>query len=235
MSLNSPLKRTLPALSLTLLITSCASTSNLDPDNSENNDYWYCAPGDQRTWRCAEEKESLGLSYYRFWKTTLDPEAEQFESEESKQTADDPIMVQGAKVSVVEEVSPEVADEAEDEAADMPEEPLSQQRIEQPAAKTKPTYAQYEKHGKYGKVLQLAAYHSQSQARSFTDSLDEKLSQKPNLIRTRVSGQIYYTVVFDLLSSQQEAEQLTAELAELFPTMQPWLRSRAGFEALRAD
>ncbi|HEY9029958.1 MAG TPA: hypothetical protein VIM93_01235 [Kangiella sp.] len=233
MSLNSPLKRTLPALSLTLLI-SCASTSNLSPDNSENKDYWYCAPGDQRTWRCAEEKESLGLSYYRFWKTTLDPEAEQFESLESEQTADDPIMVQGAKVSFVEEVSPEVADEAE-EATALPEEPLSKQRLEQPAAETKPTYAQYEKHEKYGKVLQLAAYHSQSQAGSFAHSLDDTLSQKPSLIRTRVNGQIYYTVVFDQLNSQQEAEQLTAELAKLFPTMQPWLRSRAGFEALRAD
>lgn len=241
MSLNSPLKRTLPTLSLILLITSCASSPNLSPDssdNSENNDnYWYCAPGDQRTWRCAENKESLGLSYYRFWKTTLDPEtenpeAEQFESEQSEQAADAPIMVQGAKISVVEEVLPEVADEIEVEAADIPDQSLSQQRSEQPGAESKPTYAQ---NGKYEKVLQLAAYHSQSQARSFADSLDKTLPKKPSLIRTRVNGQIYYTIVFDQLSSQKEAEQLIAELAESFPTIQPWLRSRSGFEALRAD
>lgn len=272
MALNSSQKQSLLAISLTLLITSCASSSNISSEHSKSdNAYWYCAPGDKKSWRCAEEKESLGLSYYRFWKTTLDletetletenletetletetleienPEAEQLESDESEQSGDEPVVVQGAKVSVVEELSVEVADETvaalsnhkgeeglNDELLEESSvEPLSQQPPEQPAVETKPTYAQS---GKYGKVLQLAAYHSQSQARSFAGSLDIALSKKPSLIRTRVNGQIYYTLVFDQLSSQQDAEQLIAELAESFPTIQPWLRSRSGFEALRAD
>lgn len=262
MALNSSQKQSLLAISLTLLITSCASSSNISSEHSKSdNDYWYCAPGDKKSWRCAEEKESLGLSYYRFWKTTLDletetletetletenPEAEQLESDESEKSGDVPVVVQGAKVSVVEELSAEVADETVAELSnkageeglndelleESSVEPLSQQPPEQPAVETKPTYAQS---GKYGKVLQLAAYHSQSQARSFADSLDKALSKKTSLIRTRVNGQIYYTLVFDQLSSQQDAEQLIAELAESFPTIQPWLRSRSGFEALRAD
>ncbi len=242
MAPNASQKQTLLAISLTLLIASCASSSNLNSNNSENNDnYWYCAPGDQRTWRCAEDDKAPGLNYYRPQETMLEPE--ESVPKDFEQTADDPIMVQGVKVSDVEEVSPEVTDEtmvdlsndAEGEGLDdelfeeSPQELLSEQRPEQPAAETKPAYAQY------GKVLQLAAYHSQSQARSFVDSLDKTLPKKPSLIRTRVNNQIYYTIVFDQLSSQMEAEQLIAELAESFPTIQPWLRSRSGFEALRAD
>lgn len=234
---NSQLKLTMAAISLTLLIASCASTSDQRPNKSENNDnYWYCAPGDQRTWRCAENKESLGLSYYRFWKTTPDLEAEQFEPDESEQSTDDLVMVQGIKVSAVEELSAEVTDETvahlsykneeEDLEDELMKESIIKQETEQPATHTMAAY---------GKVLQLAAYHSQNQARSFADSLDEKLHKLPNLIRTRVNGQIYYTIVFDQLSSQQQAEQLITELAESFPSIQPWLRSRSGFQALRAD
>ncbi|ACV27479.1 SPOR domain-containing protein [Kangiella koreensis] len=247
MSKNSPLILTLATLSLTLLITSCASTSNLGSNNPENNEhYWYCAPGDQRAWRCAEDDEAPGLSYYRPQKPTPDLEVEQLKLEESEQSADDPIMVQGAKVSVVEELSAEVADETAanlsyetDEKSldgELTEELISQQPPAQDVSNSEMfDSAVTETKSAYGKVLQLAAYHSQNQARSFADSLDETLSKTPNLVRTRVNGQIYYTVVFDQLNSQQEAEQLITELAESFPSIQPWLRSRSGFLALRAD
>lgn len=82
MALHSSAKQALSALSISLLLSSCATSSNPEQSQNQtepNDSYWYCAPGNNQTWRCSESKQSLGLSYYRFWKTTLDLEAEAYE------------------------------------------------------------------------------------------------------------------------------------------------------------
>ncbi|MCW9028878.1 MAG: SPOR domain-containing protein [Kangiella sp.] len=241
------IKRVLAALSLSLLITSCASSTNLSLKNSESNDYWYCAPGDKKSWRCAENKESLGLSYYRFWKTMPDPEAEGLEPEDIEQAGDELLVVQGAQMSLSEDPTvpivnseDEVAGTNQSKATLSPEAPVDQIRSKPVSSKQAPVQERPERTATeaqpvFGKVLQLAAYHSQEQASSFADSLDEKLKQKPSVIQTRVNGRAYYTVVFDQLNSQKQVDLLINQLAESFPRIQPWLRSRAGFDLSRAD
>lgn len=225
MNLNTSQKLRLSAISLTLLISSCASTPDgADVKSDSADQYWYCAPGDKKSWRCAENKEVLGLSYYRFWKTIPDPEAEGTEQlqlepqepqeQEPQEQVDTPVLVQGAKLNALDQ---------DDALEQEPESIKVTVQEDQPSQKL------------YPKVLQLAAYNSQAQAQSFADTLNQALSQQPSVIRTRVKGKLFYTVVFDQLESEQEAEQLRAELAQLFPDINPWLRSRSGFDAMRVD
>lgn len=227
MNLNTTQKLRLSAISLTLLVSSCASTPDGAGVKSDgDNQYWYCAPGDKKSWRCAENKEVLGLSYYRFWKTIPDPEAEGTEQLqlEPQEQVDTPLLVQGAKLNALErddviEQEPELEQEPEQESESVM--PTAQE--DQPSQKL------------YPKVLQLAAYNSQAQAQSFADKLNQTLSEQPSVVRTKVKGQLFYTVVFDQLKSKQQAEQLIAGLAKSFPDIQPWLRSRSGFEAMRLN
>lgn len=222
-------------VSVSLLITSCASSPVVN--DPENSDYWYCAPGDNRSWRCAENKESLGLSYYRFWKTTLDPEAEGTDGDESSSVEDeqkfeDSLVVKGAQVFPGEDLSDEVVEvpvgQIVDAVAEVkPEpEPQLQEPLKQIVTQTKPAYT---------KVLQLAAYHSQEQALTLAELITAGIQVTPSVVQTQVNTQDYYTVVFDQLSSQQDADQLIAELADSFPEIQPWLRSRKGFDSSRND
>lgn len=139
------IKRVLAALSLSLLLTSCASSTNLSLKNSESNDYWYCAPGDKKSWRCAENKESLGLSYYRFWKTMPDPEAEGLEPEDIEQAGDELLVVQGAQMSLSEDPTvpivnseDEVAGTNQSKATLSPEAPVDQIRSKPVSSKQAP-------------------------------------------------------------------------------------------------
>lgn len=228
MNLNTSQKLRLSAISLTLLVSSCASTPDDAGVKSDGEDqYWYCAPGDKKSWRCAENKEVLGLSYYRFWKTIPDPEAEGTEQlqlepqeQETQEQVDTPVLVQGAKLDSLDQ-NEEI--EQESELEQEPESIKATVQEDQPSQKL------------YSKVLQLAAYNSQAQAQSFADTLNQTLSQQPSVIRTRVKDKFFYTVVFDQLESGQEAEYLTAALAKSFPDLKPWLRSRSGFDAMRVD
>lgn len=217
MNLNTSLKLRLSAISLALLVSSCASTPDGEGVKSDGEDqYWYCAPGDKKSWRCAENKEALGLSYYRFWKTIPDPEAEGTDELqlEPQEQVDAPVVVQGAKLNLLDQ----------DDA------------LEQEPESVKPTVQEDQPSQKlYSKVLQLAAYNSQAQAQSFADMLSQDLSQQPSVIRTRVKNKLFYTVVFDQLESGGDAEQLKAALAKSFPDLNPWLRSRSGFDAMRVD
>lgn len=217
MNLNTSQKLRLSAISLTLLVSSCASTPIGAGVKSDGEDqYWYCAPGDKKSWRCAENKEALGLSYYRFWKTIPDPEAEGTDELqlEPQEQVDAPVVVQGAKLNLLDQ----------DDA------------LEQEPESVKPTVQEDQPSQKlYSKVLQLAAYNSQAQAQSFADMLSQDLSQQPSVIRTRVKNKLFYTVVFDQLESGRDAEQLKAALAKSFPDLNPWLRSRSGFDAMRVD
>lgn len=228
MNLNTSQKLRLSAISLAFLVSSCASTSDNEGVKSDGEDqYWYCAPGDKKSWRCAEDKEALGLSYYRFWKTIPDPEAEgtdelqpEPQEQDPQDQVDTPVVVQGAKLNLLDQ------DDVKDPELEIESEPES----------VKPTVQEDQSFEKlYSKVLQLAAYNSQAQAQSFADTLSQDLTELPSVIRTRVKGKLFYTVVFDQLESEQEAEQLKAELAQLFPEINPWLRSRSGFDAMRVD
>lgn len=220
--------RAVVVTSLALLLLSCATSPNITNSSSEDAaDYWYCAPGDNRSWRCAEDKQALGLSYYRFWKTTLDPVAEGLEEgfieedmtvqEVSEPASEEPasedtVLVKGASLKELEG-----AVVVEDESAiETVEEAVESDAL-------------------HSKVLQLAAYNSQEQAQSFAESVEQTLSEKPSVIQTRVKGQLYYVVVYDRLASQAEAEQLMQQVEQSFPAISPWLRSRSGFEALRVD
>lgn len=225
MNLNTSQKLRLSAISLTLLVSSCASTPIGAGVKSDGEDqYWYCAPGDKKSWRCAEDKEALGLSYYRFWKTIPDPEAEGTDElqPEPQEQVDTPVLVQGAKLNLLDQgdvKDPELEIESEPEPESV-----------------KPTVQKDQSFEKlYSKVLQLAAYNSQAQAQSFADTLSQDLTEQPSVIRTRVRGKLFYTVVFDQLKSEQEAEQLKVELAQSFPDINPWLRSRSGFDAMKVD
>lgn len=242
-------KQLLSVLSFIFFITACASSPNLNSKKISSTDgYWYCAPGDQRTWRCAENKESLGLSYYRFWKTTLDPEAEGTETgdyaAQENETKDeeveaeqsiteqapvktnqltpednDLLVVQAAQVSSGSDLINETAEPALPEETSVITDPVAAPNFDLNAKpdSNKPDY---------GKVLQLAAYHSQSQAQSLVATLADAIQKTPSVTQTRVKGQLYYTVVYERLSSQQDAEQLIAELAVAFPEIKPWLRNR---------
>ncbi|AUD79500.1 hypothetical protein CW740_09700 [Kangiella profundi] len=229
MNLNTSLKLRLSAISLALLVSSCASTPDGEGVKSDGEDqYWYCAPGDKKSWRCAENKEVLGLSYYRFWKTIPDPEAEgtdELQLDPQKQV-DTPVLVQGAKLGLLtEEDTIEKKTEQEVEL----EQEAGSEAVKPAITKEQPSQK------KYPKVLQLAAYNSQAQAQSFADTLNHTLSHRASVVRTKVKGQLFYTVVFDQLKSKQQAEQLIAGLAKSFPDIQPWLRSRSGFEAIRLN
>lgn len=218
MILNTHQKLCLSAISLTLFISSCASSPDLSSDESDSGDqYWYCAPGDKRSWRCAEDKQALGLSYYRFWKTTLDPVAEGLEEE----FIEEDITVQEESEPVSEEFSQE--------------EPASEDKVLVKGASLKELEEAVETDLLYSKVLQLAAYNSQEQAQSFAQSVEQTLSEKPSVIQIRVNDQLYYTVVYQQLKSRSESEQLINQLKKSFPLIEPWLRSRTGFNASRVD
>ena len=186
-----------------------------------------------------------------------DPEAEGLEPEDIEQAGDELLVVQGAQMSLSEDPTvpivnseDEVAGTNQSKATLSPEAPVDQIRSKpvslkpvtlkpvsskQAPVQERPERTATEAQPVFGKVLQLAAYHSQEQASSFADSLDEKLKQKPSVIQTRVNGRAYYTVVFDQLNSQKQVDLLINQLAESFPRIQPWLRSRAGFDLSRAD
>lgn len=224
MTLNTHQKLCLSAISLTLFISSCASSPDLSSDESDSGDqYWYCAPGDKRSWRCAEDKQALGLSYYRFWKTIPDPAEEGIEEEATEEdiavqkedgpasaerVSEDKVLVKGATIS---ELEPDAATEADSEVE------VDETQI------------------LYSKVLQVAAYKTPTQAQAFADSLGKELTQKPSVIQTRVNDQLYYTVVYQQLKSRSESEQLINQLKKYFPLIEPWLRSRTGFNASRVD
>ena len=214
-------------LSLLILITACSSSSRLSSADtrSSKDGYWYCMPAQEQAWRCAEEAAGVGFSKppAEEIQLSLDADAVEEETETAEEPAD--VVVKGIDVKQLQELSRNSAIQ-EPEPAIRAKDALAEAVEEQPKTSVEPSY---------DKVLQLAAYNSHSKALAFVDSVNKALATNPSLVRTQVNGKLYYTIVFEQLQSQDEAQQLIRQLKEGFPAINPWLRSRSSFNASRAD
>ena len=204
-------------LSIAFLISACSGLGSSDSSRSSagpDREYlgWHCQGAIESSdqWHCSEQLLKGGELV-----SPVQVEAETVESNFSEINSPE---IDSSEINSSEINSPEPAETVPDTSAPKAE-------LVEEVAKDKPlTKVMAFDIGANGYTVQLGAYLTQAVAEQAADNIS--LVEGELRIRTIADGERYlFVVVYGQYPSRQQAEQATAQLVELNPQLDFWIRT----------
>lgn len=216
-------------LSIAFLISACSGLGSSDSSRSSagpDREYigWHCQgaieSGDQ--WHCSEQLLKGGelVSPIQVEAETVESNFLEINSPEINSPEINSPEINSSEINSSEINSPEPAEPVSDTSVPKAE------LVEEVAKDKPPTKVMAFDIGANGYTVQLGAYLTQAMAEQAADNIS--LAEGELRIRTIADGERYlFVVVYGQYPSRQQAEQATAQLVELNPQLDFWIRTIA--------